>query len=260
MDNKDRLKTLIEYIKIKNIITIQELAQHFSISEMTIRRDAAKLAKKNLIKVIHGAVIYNKNSINSNISLTDTYRLTNASNSYLKEKKLIAQEAVSLIEENDIIILDNGSTTECLAELLPYDKNITVICFALNILEKVHEVGIKNIIFPGGYYRNEAMSFESRTAVNFLLEHRASKAFISTSGATIRYGLTTSSYNGAEMKKSAIKISHKKILLSDSSKFGKIQVANFADLKDFDICITDKNIQNKYLEYFKSIEIELKII
>ena len=260
MDKKDRLNNIIEYIKIKNVITIQELAQHFSISEMTIRRDAAKLAKKDLIKVIHGAVIYNKNSINSHISLTDTYKLMNASHSFLEEKKFISQEAVSLIEDNDIIILDNGSTTEYLAELLPTDKNITVICFALNILEKVHEAGIKKIIFPGGYYRNEAMSFESSSAINFLLEHRASKVFISTSGATIRYGLTTSSYNGAEMKKAAIKISHKKILLSDSSKFGKIQVANFADLKDFDICITDKNIPNKYSEYFKSIDVELRTV
>ena len=75
--------------------------------------------------------------------------------------------------------------------------------------------------------------------IELLKKTRVKKAFISAYGVNLRLGVTCSADFERDLKMTAINSAKQRILLADSSKFGKVENAHFADLEDFDTIITD---------------------
>jgi DeoR family deoxyribose operon repressor len=82
----------------------------------------------------------------------DKYLIQTAESLMLEEKIKISRKAASLVEPNDVIIIDTGSTTENLPKFIPENIPLTVICYTLNILFNVYENKNWKLIFPGGYF------------------------------------------------------------------------------------------------------------
>ncbi|MGQ9616842.1 MAG: DeoR/GlpR family DNA-binding transcription regulator, partial [Spirochaetota bacterium] len=83
---------------------------------------------------------------------------------------------------------------------------------------------------------------------------------ISAFGIHLKVGLTSGSFFASLMRKRIISSSEKIILLADSSKFGKIEWAHFANIDDIDTIITDSGINNEFIEGIKETGINLIII
>ncbi|MBA7545523.1 Deoxyribose operon repressor [subsurface metagenome] len=175
----------------------------------------------------------------------------------LEEKIKISRKAASLVDPNDVIIIDTGSTTENLPKFIPENMPLTVICYTLNILFNVYENKNWKLVFPGGYFHNNTLMFESPEGIGVIKKIRANKAFIS---AAEKLGVTCATDYEKETKKAVIESSDTKILLVDSSKFGKIKISHFANLTDFDIVITDSGISKECEEIVKNIGIKLYIV
>ena len=88
---------------------------------------------------------------------------------------------------------------------------------------------------------------------------RATKAFVSASGANNQFGVTCMNSYERETKKAILQSSMRKILLVDSSKFGVIRTDYFAELSDFDEIVTDAGISTEYSEFIKNLGIALRI-
>ncbi|MBA7556430.1 Deoxyribose operon repressor [subsurface metagenome] len=102
--------------------------------------------------------------------------------------------------------------------------------------------------------------FESFSEYDVFNNIRAQKAFISSFGIHIKAGLTSGSFFASSIRKKIISSSEKTILLAESSKFGKIEWAHFADVKEVDIIITDTGISNDYINFFNELEIPIIIV
>jgi DeoR family deoxyribose operon repressor len=83
---------------------------------------------------------------------------------------------------------------------------------------------------------------------------------MATRGLTTEVGVTTAESYEIEMKKAAMAVSEQKILLADSSKMGKAWYARYARLDDFDIVITDSDVEDKYAAMISDLGIELYIV
>jgi DeoR family deoxyribose operon repressor len=178
----------------------------------------------------------------------------------IDEKKRIGQKAASLIEPQDIAIIDSGSTTEYLAKFIPEAMLITVLCYSLNSLSELSRKRIEKIFFAGGCFHGNIMMFESVEGVELIRKNRASKAFLAARGVSEKLGVTTANQYEIEMKKAALKSSLCNILLIDSSEFGKVRSAHYADLRDFDMIITDSSIPPEYSEIIDRLGIHLQIV
>jgi DeoR family deoxyribose operon repressor len=177
-----------------------------------------------------------------------------------EEKVRIGRRAASLIEPNDIVIIDSGSTTECLARSIPADLPVTVICFALNVLVEAHRNPACRLVFAGGALHENTMMFESPEGAQLVRRYRANKAFLSASGVSERLGVTCANPYEVETKKAALASSLTRVLLADSSKFGRIQPAYFAELTDFELIITDSGLAAQTAESIRARGIELEIV
>ena len=253
-NRRERLAAIVEILQNQNAATLAELAGELSVSEMTIRRDLNLLAQDNIVKVLHSGAVLNPGSVGSS-----RYSLTEAGALRRELKTAIGMRAASLLEEGDIIIIDGGSTTEYLAQSIPETLQLTVLCWALNILVEVHRRETCSLMFAGGSLHENSLVFESPEGIELVNRYRANKAFLSASGVSEKLGVTCTNAYEVEMKKAAIRSSLERILLVDSSKFGTIQPAYFADLSEITAVVTDSGIPTEYVEHIRSLGITLHI-
>jgi len=254
----NRVNYLLNRLSIDGFSSIKELSKKLEVSEMTIRRDLWELSKSNIVTLIPGGAILKKNPpIDKD---EEKYLIQAAESLMLEEKIKISRKAASLIEPNDVIVIDTGSTTENLPKFIPENMPLTVICYALNILFNVYENKNWKLIFPGGYFHGDTLMLESPEGIEMIKRIRANKSFISAAGVSEKLGVTCATAYEKETKRAVIESSDKKILLVDSTKFGKIKISHFADLTDFDIIITDIGISKEFVNIIKNIGIKLYIV
>ncbi len=242
-------------LKHKNAISIKELTKRLNVSEMTIRRDLNLLENDNVVELIPGGAIF-KAYVDSKVD-DEKYNIENEETRRTREKIRIGQKAASLIEANDTVILDVGSTTEYVAKFIREEIPVTVLCYALNILVEVYRKKNCNPIFAGGYFHENTLMFESQEGISLIKRTRADKSIISAAGFHETLGVTCANPYEVETKKAVLDSSKTKILILDSSKFGKTKVGYFADMKDFNIIITDNEIPEEYREIICADDIEL---
>ncbi|TVQ38128.1 MAG: DeoR/GlpR transcriptional regulator [Spirochaetaceae bacterium] len=264
MDRRTRrLNQMLDILRARNAESIRSLSQALGVSQMTVRRDVAVLAEWNLAKTIHGGVILNSEGLqripafNHYLERTPEYHLPTESGRHRDEKARIARKAASLIEPGDIIILDSGSTTEHLAQLLPSVFPITVICYTLGVLIETYRKRNCEIIFPGGYFHANTLLFESREGVELMRRNRANKGFFAAGGVSRTLGVTCSSPYAVANKRAALESSQHKVLLVDSSKFGGVRAAYYASVEDFDTIITDNALDQESCAFIQSLGVEL---
>ncbi len=251
---EERVNKIQTIVRESASITIKDLALKLDVSKMTIRRDLDRILSDPKIQFIRGMLIYNSSPVNDNES---KYSVISASTLNQKAKERIAGKARSLLEPDDTIIIDAGSTTELLARIIPENFELEVICFSLNILNEILKNRNCSITLPGGKFHSSSMVFQSREGIELLGKTRVKKAFISAYGVNLKLGVTCSAYFEREMKMTAINAAEQRILLVDSSKFGKVKNIHFADLEDFDTIITDKDLTEDISQEIRSRGITL---
>jgi DeoR family transcriptional regulator, deoxyribose operon repressor len=257
MTRAERLDRILHTLEIAKASSVQELSHQLEVSHMTVRRDLAALEEDDLVKVLHGSVILHPR--NDQRTGEAYYSLIAAGSEHQAEKQAIAMLAASLIEPEDSLIIDAGSTTEYFSKCLPEDRSYTVLCYALNIVAETVRRKNCRTLFAGGAFHENTLMFESPEGLDMIRGYRATKAFISAAGVSDRYGVTCMNPYERETKKAVIRSSMRKILLVDSSKFGTMRSDYFADLADIDELVTDRGIPGPYADAARELGIVLRI-
>lgn len=138
----NRQLELVKLLENNGSLTIRELSQNLYISESTVRRDLAALEKANLIARTDQGIIALKRD-HGGVSLSYSLK------TYEKEKRLIAREAVKLVEDKSTIFLSSASTTMFMIPLLARKNNLTIITDGLEHALKAASLGIKTICIGG---------------------------------------------------------------------------------------------------------------
>ena len=235
MKNKEnRRAEIIEMLHKQGPVSINELADRFDVSHMTVRRDVDHLLEVGYVRRYHGGVRLAEGEART------AYDLRTAEFEHREEKERIAMRAISLIERGDTLFLDGGTTTQLIAERLPNGYDLTVVSSALNIINLAAQTSGIDVIGTGGVYHESSGVFEGPEAVALLSRTRITKAFISANAVQFELGVTCSYHFEVAGKQAAMRSSLERILVVDSSKLGRVVSAHFADLSEFDRVIVDR--------------------
>ncbi len=231
-------------------IRTSKLSDIFSVSEMTVLRDLATLEKQGILTRVYGGAVSSQ-SFSTEIPniVREKIRTT--------EKNKIASLASKIIDEGDNIFLDGSTTTHALAKRLYNFKEIKVVTIGLDILNELKDIDSMEVISPGGVLDKITMNFLGRSTEEFLKNLNSDKAFISTSGISIKAGLTEPNPQQAFIKKIMLENAQQRILLADGSKYDVIALNRICDLSDLDIVITDNKPDNEYFHFFKQNNIKV---
>jgi len=257
MNKSERLGRIMQTLRISKGSSVQDLAALLKVSHMTVRRDLASLMADEQVQMFHGSVTLHPSVVDE--APESFYSLITAGSKHTDQKARIGRLAASLVEPDDALIIDIGSTTEYLAKNLSEDFAYTVLCNSLNIVSEAARRKNCRLMFSGGFFHENTLMFESPEGLDMIRNFRATKAFISASGASEQFGVTCVNFYERETKRTIIKSSMRKILLLDSSKFGVVRSARFAELRDFDEIITDGEIPPETAEMIEALGIVLRI-
>ena len=252
-----RINNILNLLDKHKFLSIKDISDILDVSTMTIRRDCEELSEKNLVKRKNGILYLSESE--EIVPLKKAYNLKKVSSSLNNAKSAIGKYAASLIKENDTVIIDAGTTTEMIIPNIE-DISINLLCTNLNILNQAVERPKFNVMFSGGNYHPNMQLFECSQAMEFISTVRANKVFISAAGVHDKLGLTCLSYEVAVVKQALMASAEQHILVSDSSKFGKVHPAFFSDLSEIDMIITDYGLSEEWKNRITEAGIELHIV
>ena len=161
-------------------------------------------------------------------------------NANKEDKIIIAKKAASLIQDNDVIFIDSGSTCFYMIDYIKA-KEITVVTNGIMHIQKLMAKGINTYIL-GGYAKPEKNLIMGEDMVNKISVMNFDKAFLGTMGIDARSGFTTMMLEDGEVKKAVIKSSDKCYILADKSKFNVRKFYTYGDFTEATI-ITNSEIK-----------------
>ena len=231
----DRWIEISEYLKEKKYASVEELMEKFQLSRSTLRRTLIAMEEKNLLKRVRGGaeIIEDTNSV---ISLD----FQSIFNTKKEEKVKIAEKAAQLIEDNDVIFIDSGSTCFYMIDYIEA-KDITVVTNGIMHIQKLMSKCINTYIL-GGYAKPEQNLIMGEDIVKKISVMNFDKAFLGTMGIDARSGFTTMMLEDGEVKKAVIKSSDLCYILADTSKFNVRKFYTYGDFSQETI-ITDSKVE-----------------
>lgn len=204
-----RQQTIVKIVSQHKKIEVNELAKLLKVSKVTVRKDLDKLESRGILHREHGyAVLNSEDDLN--------YRL--AINYELKQR--IAKEAAKEIEDNDIVLIESGSTCALLAEEIAFNrKNVTIITNSSFIANHVRKSESVNIVLLGGEYQKKSQvnigALTEQSLSNFFVD----KLFIGIDGIDEKRGFTSQDMRRSQTARSMAERADEVIILTDSSKF-----------------------------------------
>jgi DeoR family deoxyribose operon repressor len=230
---QQRIAELLDRLGGGRIVALSDAASLFGVSEMTIRRDVASSASR--LAVLGGYVV-------ANADRESLYALEREQGSHEAAKVTACEHALALIEPEDTIFIDSGTTLVHLAARLPADLNLTAVCFSMNIATVLAKnTGIRWLI-AGGLYNRPTASFSGDHGPGLLRTLRLNKAFISAGGVHLRLGVSCADFSEVAMKRAAIRNAMTSYLVVDSSKFETVKPAFFAKRSEFAGIISENGL------------------
>lgn len=219
-------------------VFVDALSKEYEVSEVTIRNDLDQLEKKRVLIRARGGAM----KIEEGIGVGVDFGLTQKDKLNLKEKAAIGKKAASLINNDDIILIDGGTTTAEMAKNLMGINNLVAITNALNIAHTLCKNQSINLIIPGGNIRHNAQSLVGPIAEKSLSKFHVDKVFLGVDGISIGKGLYTPNVEEAHLNEQMIEIANKVIVLADSSKFNRQSFAYICPIEKVHTIVTDKKI------------------
>jgi DeoR family transcriptional regulator of aga operon len=246
---EERREQILTILDKENRIIINDIVERFNTTHATIRKDLALLEKEGLLQRTHGGAIKNK-SLFTGLALTEKEKL------HLDEKIRIVKEAVKLISKGDIIILDSGSTTNLLAKEIKHFNGITVITNAINIASELMQSDIE-VILLGGNLMKESAALVGPITEDALQKISVNKFFQGVDGIDFEVGLTTPDMIEAKTCRMMMNSASERILLVDSSKFGRRSLGIIAKVDELDKIITTKKLSKNEIQKYSDCGVEM---
>lgn len=257
-----RQQEIIEILQQLKGATVKQLATQLNVSEMTIRRDLRWLEEQQLIQIISGVAFVNKSTqtkLDTPSPTQSIYSININTHLMQPEKQMIGKVAATLLQENDIVGIDIGTTTEKLSQQISDDLSFTALVFSANNLLHLLAKPNATILLSGGRFHRDTGMFEQANHLNVIEGTRTTKFFLSAAGVHENLGITCANEYEVLVKNTMIKNTLQTILVADSSKFGHVSSSYVGDLSSVDTIVTDSKLTEEWRELIHSLDIELII-
>lgn len=218
-----RREKILEKLNQNEIVYLEQLASVIGTSEQTIRRDLMYLEKQGLVERFHGGAA---KLVDTRRELTVPQRMQR----FGEAKDLIGKKAAELIEDDDVIFLDGGTTTAAVLEHLK-NKNVTVFTNGIMHIQMLEQMSIPAYVI-GGEMKRRTGCFIGPLALRAIERFRFDKVFIGTNGVSMNMGCTNADINESELKALLIEHSKQAYVLCDDTKFGIESLHHFSNIED----------------------------
>lgn len=210
-NTQQRRRSIIELLNTNGEVNVEALAEQFSTSEVTIRKDLAALESNGLLLRRYGGAV-----------LVPQELMTGSVEKVSLRKQAIAKAAAQLIRDHNRIILDSGSsTTSALLPELSHKQGLVVMTNSLSIANALRELENEpTILMTGGTWDPKSEGFQGQLAEQILRSYNFDQFFIGADGLDLERGTTT--FNELySLSRVMAEVAREVIVMAESDKIGR---------------------------------------
>jgi DeoR family transcriptional regulator, fructose operon transcriptional repressor len=239
-----RQQQLLDILRERHSVELDDLAEALDVSTSTVRRDLETLERRGLVQRTHGGAVY----LGEQRPPTDkpTYALATRMTERVESKRAIARVAAGLIEPHMTVLLDGGSTVVFAAEAIEA-RPLQVLTNSISIANLFKDDERIELTLLGGtlYPRTEVTLGPLTTGT--LADLHADLLLFSTVGI---YGEDCFNLNLEMARTEQVMMlqATRSVMLMDSSKFGRKSMARVCSLAEVDHVITDDGVDAVWRE------------
>ena len=241
MTTEQRKQKILDMLKEKDSVRVSNLSRILGVSEVTIRSYLEDMEKKGLLSRVHGGAV---SSYKPYYSMNLNQRLeTN------KESKVaIAERVVELIQPNDTVMLNAGTTTLLVFRKLPQIYNLSIVTNSISIALEAAGNPNFNVILVGGSVNSKYQFSYGSDAIEQIKKYHADKLILSVDGISAEHGFTTYYDKEAAIDVAMIEQSNCRIIAADHSKFGHSAFVKISDAAVADYIVTNDQLSRELAE------------
>jgi DeoR family fructose operon transcriptional repressor len=237
----ERHQQILARARADGRVDVTGLADELDVTPETIRRDLTALERHGLVRRVHGGAIPVER-LGFEPGIADREGILAG------EKERIAKAALDEVPDNGAVIFDAGTTTVRLAEMLPTDRELTVVTHALPVATVLASRPNITLHLVGGTVRGRTLAAVGAWALAALADIHADVAFLGTNGLSVEHGLTTPDLAEAAVKRALVVNARRTVVLADHTKIGRVDFAHVAPLADVDTVVTDTGVAPELVE------------
>ena len=233
---QQRQELILSQIRSDGAVRVADLVTSLDVSDMTVRRDIAELARRGLVHRVHGGAVDAHQAAHEPAFLAKR-ELAAA------QKHAIAQAALAHVEPGSAVALSAGTTTHALAQLVaatPALRPLTVVTNSLPAADALHrpdDHGL-TVVLTGGT-RTPSDALVGPLALRSLETLRVDVTFLGVHGFDADAGMTTPHLLEAETARALVRAGGRTVVLADSTKWGTVGLSRIADLADVAVLVSD---------------------
>lgn len=242
----ERQKNIINILAEQANASVNLLSEKLKVSGVTIRHDLNFLESEGLLKRVHGgAVLRDADDIEIRLGIN------------FEIKQRIARKAAEQVLPGETVMIESGSINALLARELVQKEDITLITSNAFIARQFRNNKNTNIILLGGIYQPVSESMVGKLAKTGIDQVHFSKAFIGIDGFTPETGFTSRDILRSEISAYIVDKCGNNYVVTDSSKFGKLELTSICHPNQVQHVITDIFLPDPYLDILRDNQVEV---
>lgn len=252
MLKNERHQFILAKLRSDNKVLSVELSHELSVSEDTVRRDLKELAETGQIRKVHGGAIPRSPIPHSStFSVRENFAKT--------DKMEIARRAVSLVQADQVLLLDGGTTNLFVARLLPAHIPLTVFTNSLPVANALSDNEAAEVILFGGKLIKKAQATVGIEVVEAVKNIRADWFMLGICSLHHQYGLSIPNREETFVKSAMIQASNQVLALATSDKLETAEPYIVSPIEAIDIVITDQKITKEQRNTYEGLGVEIMI-
>jgi DeoR/GlpR family transcriptional regulator of sugar metabolism len=227
-----RRQAILAEVRAAAAVSAEELSRRFSVSVETIRRDLRALEARGLLDRVYGGATRPSARSSEGSFAARSVR-------HIGRKRAIARRAASLVQPDETIVIDVGTTALEVARALPPTFRGRVLTNSAPAALELSSRSDIDLLLSGGQVRSGDGACWGAQAEAFFDQFYADRAFLGSGGVHPDAGLTDYYPPEVVVRRTIVAHTAASYLLADSSKLGVIAVHRVCPLDQFTAIITD---------------------
>ncbi|MBB3103479.1 DeoR family transcriptional regulator [Azomonas macrocytogenes] len=225
-----RQQNILELVRDRSYVSIEELSLAFAVTPQTIRRDINQLAERGLLRRYHGGAASDSSVENTAYSMRAAQMR--------EEKQRIAEAVAGAVPNNASLFINIGTTTQAIARALLRHSALKVITNDLHVAGILSTREDFEVLVAGGKVRSDG-GIVGQATVDFIEQFRVDYALVGISGIDEDGSLLDFDFQEVRASKAILDNAREVFLAADSSKFGRNAMVRLGSIAEIDRLFTD---------------------
>ena len=249
---EERQEAILNRLSRDGKVRVKDLSEMFTVTEDCIRKDLGALEKQGKLKRTYGGAVVRRENLHM-------LEVSKHRNTDVEAKRRIAQAAVKLIHEKDMVFLDISTSNLAIAELLvKTDREMTVVTNMIDILVVLARNPKIRLVFAGGKINKSRDGFWGGMTLDFISRLKPDIAFVGAVGVDVKENsVSTYDIEDGINKAAIVRVSKRAYVVAEARKLSSDGNYNYTSLDTLSGLITDSKPAEDICEAAEDYGVEI---